>query len=345
MFRALPIRRRTGAAGAAVGAVALALCAASTALAQDPPQVTGGFRRINRVDFSDRVVTFPAQDGITIEADWYPVKVEEGKRTPVAILVHMYPADRKSWKPLVEDLRSAGIAVLAYDIRGKGGSKGPEELKLPEAYEKRDSALFSNAWMDAAGAASWLGAQRNIATDRMAVVGASIGCSVAMNFGSSVGSPKAIVCLSPGTDYMGVPSKEHIQVCATYGIPMLLMSPEKEYKAVEELVEASGKKATGRKFDGGEEFHGTKMFEAPYGAKVKRAIVEFLCEKLELPVPKEETIAAAADDDKEKKSADKKKKKKSSKAKKKSSKTRDKSKNSNKDKKSKKKSDSTTGDN
>ena len=96
-----------------------------------------GMARTETIDFSDRVVTFETSDGITIEADYYPVKVEPGKNTPVAILIHMYPADRSSWKSLVPALRKAGVAALAYDIRGKGGSLKPAGKKLREGYDKR----------------------------------------------------------------------------------------------------------------------------------------------------------------------------------------------------------------
>lgn len=299
-----------------------AATAGSTAWAQNPPEVAGGFRRVKPIDFSDRVVKFNAGDGVIIEADFYPVKVAEGKRTPVAILVHMYPADRSSWKPFVEDLRAAGIAVLAYDIRGQGGSKEPAEMKLAEGYANRNPQHFVNAWMDAGGASTWVTQQRHIDANAQVVIGASIGSSVALQFGAYAGGLRAVVCLSPGTDYMDIPSMQHIKACADMDVPVLLMSPEGEYAAVEKLIEASGGKAIGRKFAGGEENHGTKMFDAKYGAKAKRAIVEFVCEKLKIPVPKPAGKESDASGEKssKKKDGDDSGKKKSAKSKKKANK-------------------------
>ena len=81
-----------------------------------------GMAKVKTIDFSDRVVTFETSDGITIEADYYPVKVDPNTKTPVVILIHMYPTDRSSWKSFVPALRKAGVAALAYDIRGKAAA-------------------------------------------------------------------------------------------------------------------------------------------------------------------------------------------------------------------------------
>ncbi|MFQ5412255.1 MAG: alpha/beta hydrolase [Phycisphaerae bacterium] len=253
--------------------VILVFCPASFA-----QTLMGGMTRRPKIDFSDRVVTFVTPDGVTIEADYYPVKVAARKKTPIAILIHMYPADRSSWKPFVPALREAGIAALAYDIRGTGGSTKPADLKLEEGYRNRDSAHFQQAFMDVAGATAWLSKQENINLGRMACIGASIGCSISLDYAMRTSEPKAVVCLSPGTNYFGVDSREHIKNCP--GTPILLISPEGEFGAVRELVEASGGKAQSKKYPGGREHHGTGMLEAEYGKKVTKKIMKFVKKNL-----------------------------------------------------------------
>jgi len=239
-----------------------------------------GLARQEVIDFSDRVVTFETSDGITIEADYYPVKVEPNKKTPVAILIHMYPADRSSWKSLVPALRKTGVAALAYDIRGKGGSNKPVDKKLKDGYDNRDPAHFKDAWKDVEAARTWLGKQENIDVGRTILIGASIGCSIALEQASLDSTIKGVVCLSPGENYMGVDSIAHIKKCST--VPILLLSPEGEFEALRNLVKASGGRAKARKYPGGREHHGTGMLEAEYGKKVRGRILRFVRKHLDI---------------------------------------------------------------
>jgi pimeloyl-ACP methyl ester carboxylesterase len=219
------------------------------------------------------IARFETSDGVRIEGDYVPPPVA-GRKGPVAILIHMYPADRKSWEPIRADLLRAGFGVLAYDIRGRGGSTEPAEKNLRRKYEAREEAHFREAWRDVEAAKKWLGTQPTADTARIVLVGASIGCSIALDYGGRDESVKGIVCLSPGTNYFGVDSVAHIRACGKR--PILLMAPEAEYEAVEALIKASGGSAKGEKQPGGREYHGTNMFRAAYGARVKASIVAFL---------------------------------------------------------------------
>lgn len=194
-----------------------------------------------------QTATFETSDGVVIMADYYPPIVKSGEKAPIAICIHMYPADRKSWEPLVPGLRegSPGFAVLAYDIRGHGGSTEPKSKNLKAMYDGRDPELFKNAWNDVEAAKKWLATQPDVDTSRIALIGASIGCSISLDYGGRDKAVKSIVCLSPGTNYFGVDSISHIKKCGD--IRVLLISPEGEYSAIEELVSSSGGKARGLK--------------------------------------------------------------------------------------------------
>src|SRR5207253_9147565 len=97
-------------------------------------------------------VTFKTSDGVEIAADYYAPASGEKNHAPLAVLIHMYPATRTSWAPLVPQLSDRGFAVVAYDIRGAGDSTKPEKLNLASRYKKRDTGLFADAWHDAEAA-------------------------------------------------------------------------------------------------------------------------------------------------------------------------------------------------
>ncbi len=262
--------------GLAVTVWVLAMAAAVSAQTIQPPGAT----KKKKTAPKRRVVQFETADGVMIEGDYYPPVVDEGEKAPVAILVHMYPADRKSWKKLVPKLRKAGLAVLAYDIRGHGGSTEPAEKNLKTLYDGRDSDHFKSAWQDAAAAKAWLEKQPECDVSRLAMIGASIGCSISLDYGSRDKAVKAIVCLSPGTDYFGVDSKAHIKKCGKRRI--LLISPEGEYKAVKKLIKASDGIAKGKRYPGGNEQHGTHMLHEDYGHDMMQRIVDFVAKPLKV---------------------------------------------------------------
>lgn len=267
-----------------VGVTAFAICGITANQVQ--AQRLGGrsMRRVepkekkDKVDFSDRTITFPATDGVQIVADWYPAKVKEGEQSPVAILIHMYPATRSSWKPMVPLLRDQlGISVLAYDIRGTGESLKPEELQLARKYQDRDPQLFADAVKDTVGAYNWLAEQPNITLDRLVVFGASVGCSISLQFAAQQSQVKGVACLSPGTNYMGIDSIGSMKALQDSDTKVLLMAPAGEYKAVEELMAAvdNAKFVKGKKWPGGRENHATRMFDTNYGDKVKERLQRF----------------------------------------------------------------------
>lgn len=236
-------------------------------------------KKAEKTDTGDRTVTFPATDGVQIVADWYPAKVKEGEKAPVAILIHMYPGNRSNWKPMVPLLRDQlGVSMLAYDIRGTGDSTKPADRELVRRYKERDKTLFANAIKDTEGAYDWLGKQPGVDLDRLVVIGASVGCSISLEFAAQQSQVKGVACLSPGTHYMGIDSIGSIKALQGKHTKVLLMSPAGEYKAVEELMAAvdNARFVKGRKWPGGHENHATRMFDTKYGKQVKRRLQRFV---------------------------------------------------------------------
>jgi len=218
-------------------------------------------------------VFFETFDGVGIHADYYePKPVADG--APMAILLHMYVSDRTAWKPLAGPLHEAGFAVLAIDMRGHGESVTPA---LRERVEKRDPKLFEEVHQDVRAAYDWLAGQEGIDRSRFALVGASVGCSVSLRYAVQDRSVDAVVCLTPGLDYLGLDSRPDMKKIR--GRAILMLATEDERKAAKTLatmadgaqahVVASGK------------VHGTRMFGKVPG--IEKEIAAFLKEGVGRP--------------------------------------------------------------
>ncbi len=216
-------------------------------------------------------VTFKTSDGVEVVGDYY-APPEGKKKAPCAICVHMYPADRTSWTPLVPDLHRLGFAVLAYDIRGAGESLLPENKYLRRMYSDRDTKLFSEAYHDAEAAAKWLGKKKECDADRIVMIGASVGCSISIDYAGRDPHVLGVVCLSPGKDYMGIDSVKQIKKLGSR--PVLLVAPEAE-KAAPQALAKRYKAATVDIKPGDADLHGTAMLSADFGPALMKQIAEF----------------------------------------------------------------------
>ncbi|MFQ6048019.1 MAG: alpha/beta hydrolase [Phycisphaerae bacterium] len=179
-------------------------------------------------------VSFQSSDGVTIVGDYYGPASAEGRKAPIVILLHMYPSDRTSWRGFAPKLAGAGLAALAIDMRGHGESVKPAEKKLASRRENRDPRLYRAMYRDVAAAYTWLSQQPNVDPARFAIVGASIGCSVAIDYARRDRSVDVVACLSPGTNYLGVNTVAHIKA---YGNrPILLVASDLEQSACRTLA-------------------------------------------------------------------------------------------------------------
>lgn len=217
-------------------------------------------------------VTFQTFDGVKISADYYPPKKGAanapgaGSGAPMVILLHMYGQDRASWKPLIEPLHNAGFAILAPDLRGHGQS-ATENLK--ERVEKRETRLFKAMEQDVRAAYEWLAEQKGVDRARFVLVGASVGCSIALQYAALDKSVDAVVCLSPGLNYLGLDSKRDMR--KVMGRKILLLATEEEKDAAEALKPlADGAQA--KIHDGAA--HGTNMLGLV--PNIEKDIVDFL---------------------------------------------------------------------
>jgi pimeloyl-ACP methyl ester carboxylesterase len=205
-----------------------------------------------------KVVHLKTRDGLTLEADWY----SGGEGMPGIVGLHMYPADRTSWKPLAEH-RPEGFHFLAVDLRGYGGSKVQDGKDLSPRVKDRDPTLFQAMWQDAEAAVKFLRTEAKCDPKRIGIVGASVGCSLAIDTAVRDGRIAGVACLSPGTNYFGIPTVDTIKSWPA-GTPLLLVSPEGEAEGGAKPLAAELKgrpEVELRSVPGGREMHGTLMLD------------------------------------------------------------------------------------
>jgi hypothetical protein len=120
---------------------------------------------------------------------------------------------------------------------------------------------------------------------RLAIVGASVGCSVALDYARQDRSVDVVVCLSPGEAYLGVDSRQHIREFAQAGRrPILLVAAPGERKACEALGEIYSGAAVSITKPGTRDkqrVHGTNMFGQVDG--IEQRVVDFLAANIGKP--------------------------------------------------------------
>lgn len=180
-----------------------------------------------------RTVTFRTDDGVTIAGTWYEPSV---RPAPAVILVHMLHRTRRDWDALASRLASEGIGALTFDLRGHGDSTGPALVE----------GQYSGYVADLAAARRYVMSRPDVQPSRIAVVGASLGASIAALEAAQAPGLAGIVLLSPASDYRGV--KIDAALRKYPGRALIVYSDDDPYaqRSAKELLKASGPLATRR---------------------------------------------------------------------------------------------------
>lgn len=137
-------------------------------------------------------VTFRAKDGVQIAGTFYQ---PSRRPAPCVILVHMLTRSRDDWQALASRLADAGIAALAIDLRGHGGS-GPDLRSDPGAAQDLSPDL-----LDVQAARLFLSMRPDFGVTTVGIGGASIGANLAVLAAAADPTIRSIVLLSPGLEY------------------------------------------------------------------------------------------------------------------------------------------------
>ncbi len=165
-------------------------------------------------------ITLKTVDGVNIKATLYDNPSGMG-----IILLHELGKDRNVWNKLASELQK-NYKVISIDLRGHGES----DLDWRDFSEED----FNDIELDVAAAKDELGVKK------IAIIGASIGANIALNYAVNDSEVKAVILLSPGLDYKGVSIKKSILDCQK---PMLVFTAEEDsysYESGNALSKISG---------------------------------------------------------------------------------------------------------
>jgi pimeloyl-ACP methyl ester carboxylesterase len=220
-------------------------------------------------------VSFETSDGFALKGD---LTSSADAKAPVAILLHMYRSDRGAWAPLVPELAAAGFTVLAIDQRAPGESKQQrgERVDVASIPRAQFGEMVRHGVRDVRAAVRYL-ARQGLATDRIVLIGASYGCSVSLLSAQAVEGVRALVLLSPGTNYFGV---DVGAAASSFPGPVLIVAAEDDRPSVESARVIAAR----HQGDGDLEIyrsggHGTRLFGPR--PQLKQRIVEFASKAVE----------------------------------------------------------------
>lgn len=183
------------------------------------PALCGGGLTLAQAKEAQLAVRLSTRDGVTLAGSYYP---PARGPVPAIVLLHMLARDRTDWNPLAAKFQAGGWAVLSLDLRGHGGSQLQGEKTLH--WRDFSDTDFNKMVLDVEAAQEYLKGLKEVDPARMAIVGASIGCNIALNFASDHPQVRALILLSPGLEYRGVLSEPAMRRYGASGRPALIVS-------------------------------------------------------------------------------------------------------------------------
>lgn len=200
-------------------------------------------------------ITFETSDGVTIVGDYYAGP----SGAPTALLLHMRPATRESWKEFAGKLVAQGFSALAIDLRGHGESIHTKDGRTLN-YQTMSEAAERESFKDLEAATLWLEREHGVAPEELVVIGASIGANLALQYLAEDNATPAAVLLSPGLDYRGIETLPLLEELESNQAVFYVAAKDDEESAesIEALAEKTAVAHEKRIFDRGG--HGTTLF-------------------------------------------------------------------------------------
>ena len=148
-------------------------------------------------------VTFTTEDGVIIAGTYYP-----GKTSGAVVLIHMLGRDMRDWNQFASKLIIGGYTVLSIDLRGHGRSVEQDGKTISwQTFVEED---YGNMVLDIRAAEDFLSG-KGISRDRIALIGASIGANIALNYAANHENIGTVVLLSPGLNYKEIKTEQAVE--------------------------------------------------------------------------------------------------------------------------------------
>ncbi len=202
-------------------------------------------------------VVLTTKDGVKLYGSYFQTG---NPKDPAVVLLHMMPADRKSWYEFQKKLKDAGFQSLAIDLRGHGKSlkKNDQEIDYKSFTDKEQQEKI----FDVEASVDFF-ESKGILKQDISLVGASIGANLALWYQSENPEIKASVLLSPGLDYRGVTTEDKIKKLSDDQFVLFASGGDKDSysrETVKKLFEIKEAKKDLQIFEDAE--HGTNIFKS-----------------------------------------------------------------------------------
>ena len=216
-------------------------------------------------------INFTTQDGVVISGDFYSVENPSG----YVLLLHMMPAVKESWQELAKACNEAGLSALAIDFRGHGESNTKVDGTKFNYKDFTDEQQQSKI-LDIRGAMDWL-RSHGADDEKIAVIGASIGANLALQYLAENHKVPTAVLMSPGLDFRGVKTDESVRKLGAEQSFMCIaaLDDKYSYETCRDLDQLTQVRRENVQL--AEAGHGTHMFNEP--GLVAR-VVEWVKERL-----------------------------------------------------------------
>jgi dienelactone hydrolase len=188
----------------------------------------------------------------------------KGEPAPAILLLHMRGKDKSSWGGMADKLVEEGYAVIAIDLRGHGESRDPNGHSIAlSALQDQD---YQNMLFDVAAAHEYIARQRGVDSERLGIIGASIGANLGLLYCARDRRVRTVVALSPGLDYRSLRPVEAMEGVDKRAVYLVASRKDLGSATACETLSKSGHPdgvRSVRLFDGSA--HGTDLFAAQPG--------------------------------------------------------------------------------
>ncbi len=214
-------------------------------------------------------ITFPAKDGVTVTANWYPVN----SQSQTILLCHQNGFSRGEYVETAAKLNKLGFNCLAIDQRVGEEVNGVKNETTEDAKKKGKALTFANAEKDISAAVEWLFDKYH---RRIILLGSSYSASLALKIANESDHVFAAVAFSPGEyfdekDFIA----KHISGMKK---PVFLTSSKEEAATVTELTKDIMSLVKVQFIPRGEGDHGSKVLWStmPENQNYWAALMSFL---------------------------------------------------------------------
>jgi pimeloyl-ACP methyl ester carboxylesterase len=190
-----------GSVGLLIGVFILTLiCAGCGSTPSNTPanSVANSVEKVVEVATHSQTVSINSPDSVILVGTFFEA---EKPNTPALLLLHQWQSDRHSWDDFAKEMQKEGFNVLTIDGRGFGESTKRTDGTTVSA--ERSDAAVKGMLGDVGAAFDFLSKQKNVDPNRIGIVGASYGSSLALIYAADNPKVAAIALLSPGTNYFG----------------------------------------------------------------------------------------------------------------------------------------------